>query len=88
MTEVPITLDDLLQTREEMLTEIVGRMPETHRRFLLSFKKGEPDWSLLDVPNAKTLPAVRRKLENLLQMDAQKRAKATAKLEEVLTQKV
>ena len=87
LTEVPVTLDALVQTREALIAEIVGRMPDAHRRFLLSFKKGEPDWSLLDVPNAKTLPAVRWKLENLLRMDAQKRAKLTAQLEEVLTRK-
>lgn len=86
LTEVSVKFQDLIQTREELIAEIVGRMPDTHKRFLLSFKKGEPDWSLLDVPHAKTLPAVRWKLENLLRMDAQERAKAIARLEEVLTQ--
>ena len=87
LAEVPVTLDALVQTREALIAEIVGRMPDAHRRFLLSFKKGEPDWSLLDVPHAKTLPAVRWKLENLSRMEAQRRAKLTAQLEEVLTQK-
>ena len=87
LTEVSVELKDLLQTREELIVEIVGRMPDAHRRFLLSFKKGEPDWSLLDVPNAKTLPAVRWKLENLSRMAAQERVKAIARLEAVLLQK-
>lgn len=87
MTEVSVSLDDLVQTREELIAEIVGRMPEAHRRFLVSFKKGIPDWSLLDVPHAKTLPAVRWKLENLSRMNAQKRAQAITRLEEVLTRK-
>ena len=87
LTEVSVKLEDLLQTREALITEIVGRMPNAHRRFLLSFKKGEPDWSLLDVPHAKTLPAVRWKLENLLRMDAQQRAQSITRLEAVLTQK-
>jgi len=86
ITEVAVRLEDLIQAREELIAEIVDRMPDAHRRFLLSFKKGEPDWLLLDVPNAQTLPAVRWKLENLSRMDAQKRAKAIARLEEVLTQ--
>ena len=86
-TEVPVKLEDLLQTREELIAEVVGRMPDAHRRFLLSFKQGEPDWSLLDVPHAKTLPAVRWKLENLSRMDAQQRAESIARLEEVLMQK-
>ena len=86
-TEVPVKLEDLVQTREDLIADIVGRMPDTHRRFLLSFKKGEPDWSLLDVPTAKTLPAVCWKLKNLSRMDAPQRAKSIARLEEVLTQK-
>ncbi len=85
MTEVPISLDDLVQTREELIADLIGRIPDAHRRFLVSFKKGEPDWSLLDVPRAKTLPAVRWKLKNLSRMDAKKRAKSIARLEEVLT---
>ena len=85
MTEVPVSLDDLVQTREELIAEIVGRMPDAHRRFLVSFKKGEPDWALLDVSHAKTLPAVRWKQENLSRMDAQQRAQAIARLESVLT---
>ena len=87
MTEVSVSLADLVQTREELIADLIGRMPHAHRRFLVSFKKGEPDWSLLDVPRAKTLPAVRWKLENLLRMDAKKRAKSIARLEEVLTRK-
>ena len=87
MTEVPVSLDDLVQTRKELIADLIGRMPDAHRRFLVSFKKGEPDWSLLDVPRAKMLPAVRWKLENLLRMDAKKRAKSIARLEEVLTRK-
>lgn len=87
MTEIPVSLEDLAQTREELIAEIVGRMPDAHRCFLVSFKKGIPDWSLLDVPHAKTLPAVRWKLENLSRMDAQKRAQFIARLEAVLARK-
>ena len=54
--------------------EIVGKMPEQHKRFLISVKRGEPDWALLDLPGAKDLPAVRWKLENLAKLGADKRA--------------
>ena len=73
MTEEPVTLDELLQAREEFIAELVGRMPEAHRRFLLSFKMGEPEWGLLDVPIAENLPAVRWRLQNLGTIDARKR---------------
>jgi len=43
-------------------------MPAEHRRFLLSFKAGEPEWDLLGVPGAADLPAVRWKVDNLAKL--------------------
>jgi len=84
MTDVPVTLRDLLQTREEMITSIVGGMPGHHRRFLISTKRGEPDWSLLDLPGAEALPAVRWRLENLAKVDEERRTTLLRRLSEVL----
>jgi predicted nucleotidyltransferase component of viral defense system len=84
MVDQPVTLDDLLKTREDLIKEIVGNMPDEHRRFLVSVKKGEPDWPLLGVPGAKDLPAVRWKLENLARLPADKRAQLLRGLNEAL----
>lgn len=75
MVEDRVTLDELLQTRDDLIQEIIDEMPEQHRRFLISVKRGEPDWDLLDLPRAKDLPAVRWKLHNLAQLGAAKRAR-------------
>ena len=74
MVDQPVTLDELLKAREDLIAEIVGKMPEQHKRFLISVKRGEPDWALLDLPGAKDLPAVQWKLENLAKLSAEKRA--------------
>ena len=66
MVDEPVTLDELLKAREDLIAEIVGKMPEQHKRFLISVKRGDPDWALLDLPAAKDLPAVQWKLENRL----------------------
>ena len=43
-----------------MIAGIVGGMPDTHQRFLLSVPKGRAgQWTLLSVYHAQTLPAVR-----------------------------
>jgi predicted nucleotidyltransferase component of viral defense system len=42
MVDEPVSLEDLLKAREDLIREIVGNMPEEHRRFLLSVKRGEP----------------------------------------------
>jgi predicted nucleotidyltransferase component of viral defense system len=84
MTENPVTLNDLLQAREDLIGIIVGKMPEEHRRFLISIKRGEPDWALLDLPGVEDLPAVRWRLENLAKLDKTKRDAMIARLSEVL----
>lgn len=84
MTEDPVTLDELVRAREELIGQIVGEMPGDHRRFLLSFKRGTPEWALLGVPGAEMLPAVRWRLENLAQLNSQKRGALIARLQEIL----
>lgn len=84
MTETPVTVEELLQARENLISEIVGQMPTQHRRFLISVKRGEPDWSLAGVPGADALPAVRWRLENLTRLDAAKRAKLLGDLSKAL----
>jgi predicted nucleotidyltransferase component of viral defense system len=73
MTETPVKLDDLLQAREDLVAGIVGRMPDEHRRFLASFKKGKPEWELLNLRNVEKLPAVQWKIQNLAKMDPKRR---------------
>ncbi len=84
MVNEPVTLDELLQARENLIREIVGKMPDQHRRFLISVKRGEPDWTLLDLPGAQNLPSVRWKLENLAKLSGAKRAQLLKGLSEVL----
>jgi hypothetical protein len=49
-------------------------MPDDHRRFLMTVKRAEPDWALLELPGADALPAARWRLENLAKLDGMKRA--------------
>jgi predicted nucleotidyltransferase component of viral defense system len=84
MTAEPVFLEDLIAARETLIRTIVGEMSEPHRRFLISFKRGEPDWSLLDVPGASDLPAVRWRQHNLDMLGKDEREKLAAQLEKVL----
>jgi hypothetical protein len=59
-------------------------MPEPHRRFLLSFEQGKPDWPLLALPGAADLPAVRWRQENLAKLGSAQRAKLVSHLEAIL----
>lgn len=84
MTEQPVSLDSLLATREEMITRMVGEMPDEHRRFLASFKRGEPDWGLLGLPEVAELPAIKFRQQKLAGMPAEVREAQIQKLAEVL----
>ncbi|SEQ39288.1 Nucleotidyl transferase AbiEii toxin, Type IV TA system [Amphritea atlantica] len=65
MTSEPVALDMLSASRAEMMNSLQAQMTEQDKMFLLSFKRGEPDWSLFEEPSAAELPAVRWKLNNI-----------------------
>ena len=84
MTDTEIALEDLLSARETIIETMVQGMPDAHCRFLVGFKRGEPDWSLLAVDGAEHLPAVKWKLLNLSKPSADKREVLAARLEAIL----
>jgi len=70
----PVPLADLLAAREAIIDIMVGQMSDHHRRFLISFKAGPPDWTLVDLSDVAALPAVQWKQQNLDRLPAEKRA--------------
>lgn len=84
MTESPVLLDDLLSAREALIEAVVGEMPEAHRRFLLSFERGEPDWVLLGVPGVADFPAVQWRRQNLDKLSREARVRLVSQLEKAL----
>ena len=84
MTDKAVTLEVLLRVRETLIAEVVGGMPADHRRFLLSFKRGEPQWELLNLPGVEELPAVKWRLRNLEKLDKGKRRVLLERLGAVL----
>jgi len=61
-----------------------SKLTENHRRFLIGFKEGKPDWSLLPFEGIEELPSVKWKMINLARMEERKRQEAIDKLKEVL----
>ncbi len=79
-----VTLRELEETRQALVTQLHERLSDAHKQFLIGFKRGEPDWNLLKVKNVDRLPGVQWKLQNLRRMDAKKREAALEKLNRVL----
>lgn len=80
----PVSLDSLYASREELILTIHRLLNDRDRRFLLSFKRGDPDWSLLNVKDVEHLPAVQWKLLNIRRMTPVKREQAVERLRLVL----
>ena len=87
MMEVPVALDVLAQTRDELVVEIVGRMPDPHREFLHSIAGGKPKWSQLKMPNVSSLPAVEWRMRKLAQLEERERSAMVQRGEAALMDK-
>ena len=86
MTREPVSRDDLIATRDQLVDLAITNMPEHHRRFLLSFERGMPDWQLLGVTGADLLPAIRWRQQNLDRLPAHKRQALVDHLASILEQ--
>lgn len=84
MTEEPVSLEELLKTRDRFITKLKKELTKDEKNFLISLKRGEPDWSLLEVSNIEKLPALQWKLMNIKKMKAEKRAEQLEKLKKKL----
>ncbi len=84
MVDDCVSCDDLIQAREKLIRMIKQNLTKNDKEFLISFKRGEPKWSLLGVNGVEHLPAVRWKLFNIQKMDSAKRIAFVEKLLRVL----
>ncbi|WP_457811899.1 nucleotidyl transferase AbiEii/AbiGii toxin family protein [Sinorhizobium meliloti] len=83
MTTIPITLEELAETRERLLVDIRARLDANTRRFLTTLHDGAPDFEAIGLPQAAFLPAVRWKLQNLQKLKTENPDKHTAHREEL-----
>ncbi len=84
MTEEPVTCDELDVVRKTLISCINSDLSNDERLFLLSLKKGEPQWSYIDVEGIENLPAIQWKVANINKMERAKHAKAVESLQRIL----
>ena len=68
MADIPFSYEDFERTREQLVNDIHLKLTEKDRLFLMSFKEGTPDWEKFIVRNAKELPAINWKLQNIIRL--------------------
>lgn len=84
MSDQTIIQSDLEDSRKTLVEEILQKLTEKDKKFLLSIKRNEPKWELFSLGHISELPAVKWKLINISRMGKEKQLKAIRKLEKVL----
>lgn len=84
MGEAIDSYQDLMSVRDRLISIIRNQITDAEKMFLLSFKKANPDWSLLGLEGIERLPAIMWKLQNIRQMDKKKHENLLSKLISVL----
>ena len=65
MSGSDVSLNTLCATRDKLIGEVAGNMPDHHKAFLRSFYNRSPDWALLGLDHVRDLPAVKWREMNL-----------------------
>jgi len=84
MTRNEVSLDDLLQVQRDLANTLVRALDDAEREFLVSIKRGEPEWDRLGIEHLAQLPAIQWKLINVRKMDPVKHKAALTQLIKVL----
>lgn len=85
MTDAPmITHEELIRIRRYLIKDILNKLTNDERKFLLSLKSGVPDWSLMPINGMDQLPSIQWKLENIRKIPMQKKQPAFDNLKNIL----
>lgn len=84
MTKTNVSYDELVATRFDLVKLLLKSLSEKERKFLLSVKEGNPNWTLLPIPGIEKLPGLEWKRLNILKMDKIKHKEALQKLKNIL----
>ncbi len=84
MTNQAVQLSELEGARNRLIAWALNALTHNERKFLISIKKGDPDWSQLPYSGIDQLPAIQWKLHNIRQMSVRSRDMALMRLRELL----
>ena len=84
MTNEDVEHDELVAVREMLIETMTNSMTGDEKKFLLSIKQGEPDWTLMPVTGIDQLPAIQWKLINIRKMEKKKQQESLRKLQAAL----
>lgn len=78
MTTREVTIDKLLEVREQLFEQLPATLDDAERKFLLSINRCEPDGAFIAMPGIENLPALKWKQLNLQKLAKSNRTKFNA----------
>ena len=84
MMRSEVSLDDLLQIQRDLPEALIRALDNDEKEFLISVKRGEPEWERLGMDHLDQLPAIQWKLDNIRKMNPAKHKAALERLIEAL----
>jgi Nucleotidyl transferase AbiEii toxin, Type IV TA system len=75
ISAIPFSYEQFEATRLKLVKDVNKCLTDPDKKFLVSFKKGEPDWSLAPIKNLQIFPAVQWKLLNIQNLAASNKTK-------------
>jgi predicted nucleotidyltransferase component of viral defense system len=69
MNRVEVSIDDLLEIQRSLPKILTSALDDEEKEFLISVKRGKPDWDRLEIEHLAQLPAIQWKLINIRKMD-------------------
>jgi len=85
MTQEEVPLQELQQLQRKLSGMLVQSLDGDEREFLLSMKRGEPEWIRLGIENLNQFPALQWKLININKMGSAKSKAEFKRLQEILS---
>ena len=84
MTRNEVSLDDLLEVQHNLADIIIRALDDGEKEFLVSIKRGNPEWDRLEIDHLDQLPSIHWNLINIRKMDPAKHKAALDRLIKVL----
>jgi predicted nucleotidyltransferase component of viral defense system len=84
MSQVEVELDELLETRDQLIKLIRNSLTENDKRFLISFVSNSPDWSLVRNAKIRDFPSVLWKIHNQEKITSSKLKEYVKAVEKIL----
>jgi predicted nucleotidyltransferase component of viral defense system len=85
MTRSEVSLGDLLQIQQNSAKTLVRALDDDEKQFLVSVKRGKPEWDHSGIDHLAQLPAIQWKLINIRKMDSAKHKAALERLIKALS---